>query len=340
MVTALNRTDEALARALADVYDEELAREQQLDELQGAGQHGLPLLAPGQHQVAAGPQHSGAGLLGTPGPGAAQQQQPPRLGSTLHAAVDSGMGTAASVPPSPDCVGPPGFGRSLAPLLPHSGAGLPLAATALMPALAVPGHPALPPLRPAAPAGDGSSAPPAAAHQSSATQSLPTPPALAPPAAAASSSGWATFEAADAPPWRPCHSTPAAPSAAGPNGASLYDNPLVSFDGTVANLLSVPQTAPPVKAGPQHSAASIPTYQDGSITSSFPIYAANTLSSHQAPSRPADDRRAPHASAQQLPDLIGLQSPEPRPPLPASTASAGAMQGTAVNMYRHRMKSL
>ena len=322
------------------MYTEEFAREQQLGELQAAGQHGPLRPAPGPHPMAAGPQHSGAGVLRTPGPGAAQQQQPPRRGRMLGAATDSGTGTQAS-PPSPGCVAPPGSGRSLAPLPPHNSASRPLAATALVPALAVPGRLALPPLRPAAPAGDGSSAPPAAAHQSRATQGLPTPPAHAPPsAAAASSSGWATFEAADAPPWRPCHSTPAAPSAAGPNdGASLYDNPLVSCDDTVANLLGMSQTAPPVEVGPQHSPAPSPTYRDGGITSGFPIRAANTLSSHQLPSHPADGRLAPQAPAQQLPDLIELQAPEASSLLqPAPTANAGVLSGNTICTPRIEIK--
>ena len=330
MVTALHHTDEALAHALGDMYTEEFAREQQLGELQTAGQHGPLRLASGPHPMVAGPQHSGAGLLRTPGPGAAQQQQPPRLGRMLGAAVDSGgMGTQAS-PPSPVCVGPPGFGRSLAPLLPQNSAGRPFAANALMPALPVPGRPTLPPLRPTAPAGDGSSAPPAAAHQASATpQSLPTPPAPAPPsAAAASSSGWATFGAADGPPWQPCHSTPATPSAASPDGAVMHGNPLGSFDGTVPNPLGAAQTPLVIQPGPQHSAVPSPVSQDDTATSSFWPCAANMQNCHQAPSRPADGRLAPYASAQQLPDLIHLQSPEPPPLQPAPTASAVAMPGT------------
>jgi hypothetical protein len=334
VVTALHRTDEALARALADVYDEELAREQQLDELQGAGQHGLPLLAPGPQPVAGRAQHPGMGPLSTPRPGGAQQQPAPRLGSTSCAALEFGMGTQAS-PPSPDCTGPLGFGRSLAPLLPHGGAARPLAAIpALTPALAVPGRLALPPLRPATLAADGSRAPPTATHRSSASQSLPPPPPLAPPsAAAAPSTGWATFRAADAPPRQPYHSTPAMPSAGGPDGAILHGNPLGSFDGTVPNPLGASQTPLAIQAGPQHSAVPSPVKRDGTpppATSSFWPCAANMQNCHQAPSRPADGRLAPHASAQQLPDLIRLQSPEPPPLQPAPTASAVAMPGTTI----------
>jgi hypothetical protein len=264
-------------------------------------------------------------------PGGARQQPPPRLGRMLGAAVESGMGSAAA-PPSPDCMGPPGFGRSLAPLLPHNSAGRPLAATALMTALAVPGRPALPPLRPVAPAGDGSSAPPAAAHHSSATQSLLRPPPLAPPsAAAASSSGWATYRAADSPPWQLCHSTPAMPSAASPDGAVMHGNPLGSFDGTVPNPLGTSQTPLAIQPGTQNSALPSPVSQHGDAISWPP--AANMRNCHQAPSRLADGRLAPHASAQQLSDLIRLQSPEPPPLQPASTASADAMQGTTIGQY-------
>lgn len=304
------------------MYSEELAQEQQLTELRGAGPAAAPpLLAAPQPTLALGQpvspaQHAGSGrqqpLLPQP------DDRPPRLGSSLSSAVDAGL--LAPAAPSADSAWPSGFGRSLAPLLPpRRGSGRPVPA-AVAPVPAMPAFPApqLPPVHTSA-----EPQPPAVRPAPSAP-----PPADLPPAGSSATS----------------RSRPRLPPASpAPNSVASSSQWLDVFDGT---------ETPPLPAG-EASDPAAESAAGGVVVTHNPLNADEPGDSATQSPPPSVTRSE---VAEQLPDLIQLQSPEPLPPLqlpaaasdqtldlrtaswPLPAAGGGGMQHASCD-WRHRAGS-